>query len=72
MDYFKRDGLDSVPYFRAPKSQRIKEGLPNNGQALNKRRPNHIKESLFSKSSATLDGRAVWSRAQTVSVSGSL
>ena len=40
--------------FRAPKAQHIKEGLPNNGHVLNKRRRKHIKEGIFTKVSATL------------------
>ena len=40
--------------FKAPKSKHILQGLPNNGLKLNKRRPKHVSQGLFTESSATL------------------
>ena len=40
--------------FRAPKPKHIKEGHPNIGHVLNKRRRKHFKEGPYTKPSATL------------------
>ena len=40
--------------FRAAETKHIKEGLPNRGHVLNKRRREHIEEGLFTEVSATL------------------
>ena len=40
--------------FRDPKPKHIKEGHPNIGHVLNKRRRKHFKEGPFNKPSATL------------------
>ena len=39
---------------RAPKTKHIKQGHPNIGHVLNKRRQKHIKEGPYAKPSATL------------------
>ena len=52
-DDLKKDGPDSV---RAPKSKHIKQGLPNNALRQNKQWPKHIKEALFTNTSAIFEG----------------
>ena len=42
--------------FRAPKTKHSKQGHPNIGHVLNKRRRKHIKEGPYTKPSATLQG----------------